>query len=81
MRIRVGGYYIHALGNSVFRVAMVVSLKNGVQQVYGRFVNKNGDIDTYACKRDDFLEEFCSLTPKAAEKLLESWALAKEVLE
>ena len=60
---------------------MVVSLKNGVQQVYGHIFDKNGFTATQIYKRDDFLESFYPLKPKAAEKLLESWGIAKEVLE
>lgn len=81
MRIRMGGYYLHESGNSILRVSMVVTFKSGVQQVSGRFVNRDGVVDNYACKRDDFLETFRALPKKAALEQLTSWGVSEEVLE
>ena len=45
MRIRMGGYYLHESGNSILKVSMVVTYKNGVKKVSGRFVNRFGEVD------------------------------------
>lgn len=81
MRIRMGGYYLHESGNSILKVSMVVTFKTGVQQVFGHLFNKNMGIETYLCKRDDFLENFRALPKKAALEQLTSWGLNEEVLE
>lgn len=81
MRIRMGGYYLHESGNSILKVSMVLTFKSGVQQVSGCFVNRDGVVDNYTCKRDDFLESFRALPKKAALEQLTSWGVAEEVLE
>ena len=80
-KLKLNGYYLHCSGNLIFKLRMITSYHNGVKVVGGNEVNRKGESDWWEGKRDDFLEEFCSLTPKAAEKLLKSWAIAKEVLE
>ena len=78
MRIRMGGYYLHESGNSILKVSMVVTYKNGVKKVSGRFVNRFGEVDEWAGKSDDFLETFTYLPKKIAIDRLMGWGIFSE---
>ena len=78
MKLRMGGYYLHNSGESILKLSIVVTLKNGVKKVSGRFVNHMGEVDEWTGKSDDFLENFTFLPKKIAIDRLMGWGIFSE---